>query len=164
LAAAVAIVVGSVLTLSPLVGPGWATLIVVAVALGLSGIMARLAWLHVKHVLKDKGMSGPPDITIAEARVRLARARLFGTIGEVQDRLKPSNLAQDAVESAAQGVASVARKGAEAVRARPFAAAAITGAIGLVMARGWIGDILGKRHETRDPATGLKPKGKKGSS
>ncbi|MBC9031596.1 phage holin family protein [Sphingomonas sp. JC676] len=54
LAAAVALVVGSVLTLSPLVGPGWATLIVVAVALGLAGIMARLAWLHVKRVLKDK--------------------------------------------------------------------------------------------------------------
>jgi ElaB/YqjD/DUF883 family membrane-anchored ribosome-binding protein len=104
-------------------------------------------------------MSGPPDITLAEARVKLARARLFGTIGEVQHRLKPSNLAQDAVESAAQGVASVARKGAEAVRARPFAAAAITGAIGLVMARGWIGDIIGRRkrkHETPAGPKGLK--------
>ncbi len=54
LAAAVALVVGSVLTLSPLVGPGWATLIVVAVALTFSGIMARLAWLRIKRILKDK--------------------------------------------------------------------------------------------------------------
>ena len=74
------------------------------------------------------------------------------------------NLAQDAVESAAHGVATVARKGAEAVRTRPLAAAGIAATVGLVMARGWIGDILGKRHETRDPATGLKRKGKKGSS
>lgn len=90
-------------------------------------------------------MSGPPDLRIAQEKAKVARARLLHTLGEVQARLKPSNLAQDAVESAAQGVASVARKGAEAVRSRPFTVAAITGAIGLVMARGWIGDIAGRR-------------------
>ena len=104
-------------------------------------------------------MSGPPDLLLAQANAKAARARLLGTLGEVQSRLKPSNLAQDAVESAAQGVASVARKGAEAVRRRPFAVAAITGAIGLVMARGWIGDIVGRRkrkHETTPSSDGLK--------
>jgi ElaB/YqjD/DUF883 family membrane-anchored ribosome-binding protein len=104
-------------------------------------------------------MSGPPDIMLAEARVKAARARLFSTLGEVQGRLKPSNLAQDAVESAAQGVASVARKGAEAVRNRPWVAAAVTSAIGLVMARGWIGAIIGgrgNRHETAESPKGLK--------
>ncbi len=106
----------------------------------------------------------PHDLIAAQARIDAARARLFGTIGEVQSRLRPSNLAQDAVESAAQGVASVARKGAEAVRAKPLAAAGIAATVGLVMARGWIGDILRRRHETRDPATGLKRKAKKGSS
>lgn len=102
-------------------------------------------------------MSGPPDLRIAEEKAKVARARLFHTLGEVQTRLKPSNLAQDAVESAAQGVASVARKGAEAVRSRPFAVAAITGAIGLVMARGWIGDITGWRK--RKDETPASPKG-----
>jgi ElaB/YqjD/DUF883 family membrane-anchored ribosome-binding protein len=103
-------------------------------------------------------MSSNPELAAAKAEIALARARLFGTIGEVQERLKPSHLAQDAVETAAHGVASVARKGAEAVRARPFAAAGIVATVGLVLARGWIGDILSKRHETRDPATGLKAK------
>ncbi len=106
----------------------------------------------------------PHDVEAARARIAEARAALFGTLGQVQARLSPSNLAQDAVESAAQGVASVARKGAEAVRSRPFAAAGVVATIGLVMARGWIGDILAKRHETRDPATGLKRKGKKEGS
>ena len=106
--------------------------------------------------------ANPHDLAAAQARIDAARARLFGTLGEVQERLRPSHLAQDAVESAAQGVATVARKGAEAVRSRPLAAAGIAATIGLVMARGWIGDIIGKRHETRDPATGLKRKGKKG--
>jgi ElaB/YqjD/DUF883 family membrane-anchored ribosome-binding protein len=96
------------------------------------------------------------DIDRAEARTREARARLFATLGEVQDRLKPSHLAQDAVESAAQGVASVARKGAEAVRNRPFATAGVVATIGLVMARGWIGDIVsgrGKETATRSKSS-----------
>lgn len=106
----------------------------------------------------------PHDLAAAKARIEAARARLFGTLGQMQERLSPSNLAQDAVESAAHGVASVARKGAEAARSRPLAAAGIAATVGLVLARGWIGDILFKRHETRDPATGLKRNAKKGSS
>lgn len=106
----------------------------------------------------------PHDLAAAQARIAAARARLFGTIGQVQERLRPSNLAQDAVETAAHGVATVARKGAEAVRSRPFAVAGIAATIGLVMARGWIGDIVRRRHETPAPAAGLKRKGKKGSS
>lgn len=104
-------------------------------------------------------MSGPPDISLAEARVKAARARMLSTLGEVQDRLKPSHLAQDAVEGAVRSFASVARKGREAVRGRPLTVAAITGAIGLVMARGWIGDIIGGRrnkHETPETPKGLK--------
>lgn len=54
LAAAGALVGGSVMTLAPYVGPGWATLIVVGVALGLAAIMARLAWVHIKRILKGK--------------------------------------------------------------------------------------------------------------
>lgn len=51
LAAAVALVVGLVLTLSPWVGPGFATLIIVALAGGAAWLLGRLAWRHVKRVL-----------------------------------------------------------------------------------------------------------------
>ncbi|RYE03177.1 MAG: DUF3618 domain-containing protein [Sphingomonadales bacterium] len=109
----------------------------------------------------------PHDVNAAQARVAQARRQLFGTLAQVQDRLKPSHLAQDAVDSAAQGVASIARKGAEAVRSRPIAAAGFAGVIGLVMARGWIGDIVRGRNETPDAGKGLKEKAarpaKKGS-
>lgn len=103
-------------------------------------------------------MSTDPSLLAAEAQVRSARSRLFATLGEAQDRLKPSNLAQNAVETAAQGVASTARKGAEAVRSRPFAVAAIAGTIGLVFARGWIADMLRRRNETAAAADGLNSK------
>jgi ElaB/YqjD/DUF883 family membrane-anchored ribosome-binding protein len=103
-------------------------------------------------------MSTDPALLSAETQVQAARTRLFATLGEVQERLKPSNLAQNAVETAAQGVASTARKGAEAVRSRPIAAAAIAGTIGLVFARGWIADLLRRRNETAPAADGLNKK------
>jgi ABC-type nitrate/sulfonate/bicarbonate transport system permease component len=53
-AAIIALIVGMVLTLSPLVGPGLATLIVVLVTAAIAGIMARLAWLHVKKIIGEK--------------------------------------------------------------------------------------------------------------
>ena len=87
-----------------------------------------------------------------------ARARLFGTVAELQDRLKPANLAQNALDSATQGVSSAARKGVAAARERPLAVAAATGAIGLFLARGWIGRRLFGRDETSDADTGLKSK------
>ena len=84
----------------------------------------------------------PAHVAEAEARIGEARAKLLGTLGELQQRLRPSTLAQDAMESAAHGVATVARRSADAVRKRPIAVAAVAGAIGLVMARGVIGDIF----------------------
>lgn len=53
-AAAVALVVGLVFTLSPLVGPGFATLIVVLAFLAIAGLMGWLAWTHVKRIFKEK--------------------------------------------------------------------------------------------------------------
>lgn len=106
-------------------------------------------------------MTTSPRMPVAEAEVQAARARLFATLGEVQQRLKPTNIAQDAVETAAQGVASVARKGAETVRTRPWAVAAVAGTIGLVFARGWILDAMrsGKRKDaTRARTAGLDDK------
>lgn len=99
------------------------------------------------------------DLAAATARTRAARARLMDTLGQLHDRLRPSTLAQDAVESAAQGVATVARRGADAVRRRPIAIAAFAGTVGLVMARGWIADIVGGRgkHATGEQPKGLKP-------
>jgi hypothetical protein len=54
LAAMVALVVGLVLTLSPRVGPGWATLIVVVGISMVSAVMARLAWVQVKRIIGEK--------------------------------------------------------------------------------------------------------------
>lgn len=94
----------------------------------------------------------PEHVARAEARIRESRARLLGTLGEVQQRLSPSNLAQDAVDSATASVAAAVRKGTDAVRSRPLAVAGAAGAIGLVLARGWIADIFKRRKADETPA------------
>ena len=47
-----ALLVGMILSLAPLVGPGWATLIVIVAALALS---ALLGWLAYRHILRMFG-------------------------------------------------------------------------------------------------------------
>lgn len=54
LVALIALAVGLVLTLSPLVGPGFATLIMVVATGALSALMAGLAWVHVKKIMGEK--------------------------------------------------------------------------------------------------------------
>ena len=49
-AAIIALLVGLVLSLVPLIGPGWATAIVVVGVLGIAGLLGWLAWSHVKRV------------------------------------------------------------------------------------------------------------------
>jgi hypothetical protein len=50
MAASIALVVGLVLTLTPALGPGLATLVVVVVIGGWAAVMGWLAWRHVKRV------------------------------------------------------------------------------------------------------------------
>lgn len=85
------------------------------------------------------------DVELAEARAKAARERLATTINQLQYRLKPSTLAQGAIDNATESAKSIALKGAAEVRARPVAAAAVVGAIGLFLSRGWISRALTKR-------------------
>jgi ElaB/YqjD/DUF883 family membrane-anchored ribosome-binding protein len=104
-------------------------------------------------------MTLPRDPDAARARARAARDKLMGTVGTIQERLKPRNIAQEAMENAKQSVSTIAREGTEAVRERPWLAAAVTSGIGLVLARGWIIDIFRKgKHETDGPKKGSDPK------
>lgn len=104
-------------------------------------------------------MTVPRDPDAARARARAARDKLMATVGTLQERLKPRNIAQEAMENAKHSVTTIAREGTEAVRERPWLAAAVTSGIGLVLARGWIVDIFRKgKHATDGPEKGSAPK------
>ena len=55
-AAAIGLIVGLVMTLMPLVGPGLATLIVVVVALAIAGLFGWLALKHFQHATRPRNL------------------------------------------------------------------------------------------------------------
>lgn len=106
-------------------------------------------------------MTNSTDVVAAQDRARDAREQLFETLSEVKTRLAPGNIAHNAMESAAESAVSIARNGAEAVRARPVLVGAVVGAIGLFLARRPIGRLIGlggKSDATPAEKASLKPK------
>lgn len=55
LSAITALLVGAILSLRPIMGPGWATLLVVIVALAVAGMLAKLALSSLKRVIAPLG-------------------------------------------------------------------------------------------------------------
>lgn len=53
-AAVIALLVGLIMALATLIGPGWATAIVVLFVLLVAGFMGWLAWGHVKRIMGGK--------------------------------------------------------------------------------------------------------------
>lgn len=102
-------------------------------------------------------MSETSTLTVAEAeaRSRAARARLFDTLGQVQHKLNPVTLAQDAVENVAN---NMMRDTVETVRARPKAVAAAAGIAALLLFRKPIAHVVrkGAKHATADRTASLK--------
>lgn len=101
-------------------------------------------------------MNDPQAMTLvaAEARRGEARARLLQTLGEVQQKLNPVTLAQDAVENVA---GNVMREAVETVRTRPALVASAAGAFTLFLARKPLARLLRqrKRHATAIDPTSL---------
>lgn len=104
----------------------------------------------------------PVSLLEARARSQNARQRLLGTLDEMQGKLNPVTLAQDAVENVA---GRLMRDSVQAVRARPKAIAAAAGLAVLFMARKPLTKLLwsGTKRATAAGAKSLK-RSKKGSS
>ncbi|APR53250.1 DUF3618 domain-containing protein [Sphingomonas koreensis] len=104
----------------------------------------------------------PVSLLEARARSQNARQRLLGTLDEMQGKLNPVTLAQDAVENVA---GRLMRDSVQAVRARPRAIAAAAGLAVLFMARKPLAKLLwsGTKRATAAGAKSLK-RSKKGSS
>ena len=75
------------------------------------------------------------EITRARTEAELARQRLSHTLGELQTRLKPGTLANNAWEGVKDKSGEIADDAVEAVKARPVAAGAVVGAVLLYLAR-----------------------------
>ncbi len=76
-------------------------------------------------------MSDPTSLSAAEAQAAEARARLAATAGELQARLAPGQLVEDAKRAGL----NAAHAGVDHVRRNPVAAIGVAAAAGLVLGR-----------------------------
>ena len=90
-------------------------------------------------------MSGDtPGIAAARIEAERSRARLMETARELQERLSPGTLAQNAWEGAKSKGADLAEEAVDAVRRRPAIAGGVVAAIALFLAREPLLDMAGK--------------------
>ena len=85
-----------------------------------------------------------PQVQEARERAELARHRMMEKAQELQHRLAPKTLAQDAWEGAKSKGADLAEDAVDAVRARPVAATGIAAAFAMFLAREPLMDLVGK--------------------
>lgn len=90
--------------------------------------------------------------SVAEAQLRAdaAKARLAGTVGELQERLHPRALVRDATQGIAESADKVARAGLESVRDNPGKAAGVVAVAIAFLARGQIARLVQKRKRNHD--------------
>lgn len=85
-----------------------------------------------------------PEIAAARIEAERARARLMETARELQERLSPGTLAQNAWQGAKSKGADLAEEAVDAVRRRPAIASGLVAAIALFLAREPLIDMAGK--------------------
>lgn len=102
-------------------------------------------------------ISARAGIESARAAAQDARAKLSRTLSEIQQRLTPGNLVEDAIDN----VRDKASNAVAAVKARPVLAIAAIGAISLFFSRKALARAVTKRFskatETEDTAKGSSP-------
>ena len=85
-----------------------------------------------------------PEVAAARIAAERARGRLMETARELQERLSPATLAQNAWAGAKSKGADLAEEAVDAVRRRPAIAGGVVAAIALFLAREPLIDMAGK--------------------
>jgi ElaB/YqjD/DUF883 family membrane-anchored ribosome-binding protein len=99
------------------------------------------------------------DLALARRRAEAARARLTGTLVEIQSRLTPKALAREAMQELKEAAQEIARDGLDGLKRHPLTLAGGAAAIGLFLARGPLKHLIEVYlDETPEPPESLKPK------
>jgi hypothetical protein len=93
-------------------------------------------------------MSDSIDLETAAMNAKLARQRLAGTAAELQDRLAPAKLLDNAVTGVKDGAGAIALNSVDAARRRPAVAAGIAAGAALLILRKPILRLFGRNKET----------------
>ena len=85
-----------------------------------------------------------PEVTAARIEAGKARAQMIDRAQDLQARLNPKTLAQNAWEGAKVRTSEFAEDAADAVRERPMAATGVAAAVALFLARKPLWSLVGK--------------------
>jgi ElaB/YqjD/DUF883 family membrane-anchored ribosome-binding protein len=90
------------------------------------------------------------DVDVAQSEVDSARGRLMATVEQIQQRVAPSTLMDEAIEQVKTRSAEFAQSAGQAVRERPATVAATAAGIGLLLAAKPLSRLFGKRNAEPD--------------
>ena len=85
------------------------------------------------------------DVDVAQSRVDSARGRLMATIEQIQQRVAPSTLMDEAIEQVKTRSTELAQSAGKVVRERPATVAATAAGIGLLLAAKPLSRLFGGR-------------------
>ena len=99
------------------------------------------------------------DLATAKRSAAAARARLTGTLVDMQARLNPKALMREAAHEVKEAAQELARDGLDTLKRHPITLAAATAALGVFFARGPLRHIIDAyMDETPEPPASLTPK------
>lgn len=97
--------------------------------------------------------SNVEDVDLAQSEVDSARGRLMATIEQIQQRIAPSTLMDEALEQVKTRSADLARSTGELVRERPATVAATAAGIGLLLAAKPLSKLFaGRKAKAKEPS------------
>ena len=103
-------------------------------------------------------MSDTPKVSAARIEVARTRAALIDTARELQSRLQPKTLANEAWEKAKVKGADLAEDAVDAVKKRPVAAGGVVAALTMFLAREPIKDAVSSLYDAMTSKKEPKPK------
>ena len=104
------------------------------------------------------------DVDVAQSRVDAARGRLMATIEQIQQRIAPSSLMDEAIEQVKTRSSELAQSAGQVVRERPATVAATAAGIGLLLAAKPLSRLFGGRKAPPDETRHETPAPKRRSS
>ncbi|MBA2936215.1 DUF3618 domain-containing protein [Sphingomonas sp. CGMCC 1.13654] len=96
------------------------------------------------------------DVDVAQSQVEAARGRLMATIEQIQQRIAPSTLMDEAIEQVKTRSTELAQSAGKVVRDRPATVAATAAGIGLLLAAKPLSRLFGKAKVEPDETPALK--------
>ena len=96
----------------------------------------------------------PSPLALAQARAQAARARLSGTIAELQERAKPTSLVHDMAETIKERGTGLALGLVDTAKRKPAHVGAVVTLVGLFLARRRVGDLIRRATGATPPKRG----------